>query len=417
MTKCRGLRASPSQDALYAVFDDELVRINRNGDRTTIGTLVSSTGLVDFAFGTRQLVVVDGANGYVHTLGSTATAQITAPGWRGAVRTGYVRGVFLFHDPNTGVFYWSPIEDATTPDALEFATASNSPDNIVAILDSYGEATLLGEVSGEVWAYTGGDPAFSRNDGASMAVGCLAPFTARDLGGAHYWLGRDRSGAVRVYRARGYIPDAISDDSLDAKLAAAVRAGVDLRDAVAFGQADGAHGFYWLNIPSFDTTWVYDTKEGWWHERSDFALGRHQRHRAKHHAFCFGRHIVGGDSGDLWELDPTANTNAGDPLVRDRISPHYALPTGKPIKFGPFELDCAVGQGKPDGSAAVISLRYSDDGGKTWSDWRNESLGAIGRYLTRPRWFGNGSSTDRVWHVRCADDVRLAILRALVQGR
>lgn len=415
--KCRGLKANPSQDALYAVFDSALVRIDRAGTRTQVGTLASSTGYVDFAFGSRQLVVVDGANGYVHAIGTTTTAQITATGWRGSVRVGYVKGVFLFHDPRTGVFYWSAIEDGDALDALDFATASNSPDDIVAILDSFGEARLLGEVSGEVWSYTGGDPAFERNDGANAAIGCLAAFTARELGGVPYWLGRDRSGAVRVYRSIGYVPEPVSNDALDAKLAIAVRAGAKMSQAVAFGQADGAHGFYWLNVPTFDTTWVFDTREGQWHERSDFALGSHTRHRAKHHAYCFGRHIVGGDSGNLWELDPDANTNAGDPLVRDRISPHYALPTGKPIKFGPFELDCQVGQGKPDGSAAVVSMRYSDDGGKTWSDWRNESLGAIGRHLQQVRWFGNGSSRDRVWQVRCVDDVQFAMTRALVQGR
>jgi len=96
--------------------------------------------------------------------------------------------------------------------------------------------------------------------------------------------------------------------------------------------------------------------------------------------------------------------------VHDRISPHYALPTGKPIKFGPFELDCNVGRG------GTIAMRYSDDGGKNWSDWRNESLGAVGRFLTRVRWFGNGSSTDRVWQVRSVN-TRAAITRALVQGK
>lgn len=416
--KCRGLRANPSQTSLYGVFDNALVRIDRNGARTTLGTLNSRIGFVDFAFGTRQLVIVDGANGYVLTLATGAFARITDPDWRGSVRVGYVKGQFLFHDPQTGVFYTSAIEDASNLDALDFATASASPDNIVAILDDHGEAALLGEVSSEVWGYTGAtDFPLERNDGANMTVGCLGAFTARVLGGSRYWLGRDPDGAVMVFRTVGYQPQPVSDDGLNAKLAARVRAGADMSKAIAFAQVEGKHGFYWLSVPGLDTTWVFDTKLGKWHERGEFVSGDHTPHRAKFHAFCFGRHLVAGDTtGDVWELNPDANTNAGDPLVRDRISPHYSLPTGELIKFGPFELDCALGQGLPDGTDAQVSMRYSDDGGKTWGPWSPESLGAIGKYRGRVRWFGNGAAEDRVWHVRCADNVRFAIVRATVQG-
>lgn len=408
---CRGIRANPSQNALYGVFDNLLVRIDHNGTRTALGLLNSSTGYVDFAFGTRQLVVVDGANGYVHTLANNAFARITSPAWRGSRRVGYVKGVFIFHDPGTGVPYWSAIEDGADLDILDFITASNSPDDVVAILDDHGEATFLGEVSTEVWSYTGGDPAFERNPGADTAVGCLGAFTARTLGNERFWLGRDPTGAVRVYAATGYVPVPVSDDALDAKLAAAIRGGADMSKAIAFGQAEGSHGFYWLNVPGFPTTWVYDTKERAWHERSEFRYGQHERHRAKFHAYCFGRHIVGGtDSDDLWELDRTAPDNAGDPLVHDRVSPHYSLPTGKPIKFGPFELDCKVGAG------GEVAMRYSDDGGKTWGPWRSESLGDLGKFQQRVRWFGNGASTDRVWQVRSTHH-EFTLVRALVQGR
>jgi len=416
--KCRGLRANPSQNALYGVFDGALNFIARDGVRTTLGALASSTGYVDFAFGTRQLVIVDGANGYVLDLATNVLTRITSPGWRGSNRAGYVKGSFLFADPQTGEFYISALEDAADLAALDFATASSSPDDIVAPVDDHGEAVLLGEVTNETWNYTGAaDFPLEHNDGADSDVGCLAAFTARSLNGSLYWLGRDANGAVRVYRRNGYQPVPVSNTALNQKLAEAIRAGADMSKTIAFAQAEGEHGFYWLNVPGFASTWVYDTKSAEWHERTDFELGAHVRHRAKFHAYCYGRHIVGGDSGDLWELDPTANTNAGDPLVRDRISPHYANPTGAPLVFGPFELDCKVGGGKPDGSEAFVSLRVSDDGGKTWSSWRNESLGGVAQWQTRQRWLGMGSSRDRVWHVRCVDDVSFAIVRAIVKGR
>jgi len=417
--KCRGLRANPSQNALYGVFDNLLVRVASSGVRTALGVLTSRNGYVDFAFGTLQLVIVDGPNGYVLDLATESFQRIVAVGWRGSNRLGYVKGSFLFADPQTGEFYISALEDAASLDPLDFATASSSPDDVVAPLDDHGEAVLLGEVTNETWNYTGAaDFPLEHNDGADMDIGCLAAFTAHSLNGSLYWLGRDKNGAVRVYRRNGYQPVPVSNTALNEKLAAAIRAGEDMSKAIAFAQMQGEHGFYWLNVPGLDSTWVYDTKASEWHERTDFVLGSHTRHRAKFHAYCYGRHIVGGETtGDLWELDINANTNAGDPLARDRISPHYADPTGAPTVFGPFELDCKVGSGKPDGSEAVVSLRFSDDGGKTWSAWRNESLGAVGRWQTRQRWLGMGSSRDRVWHVRCIDDAAFAIIRAMVRGR
>ena len=110
-----------------------------------------------------------------------------------------------------------------------------------------------------------------------------------------------------------------------------------------------------------------------------------------------------------------ANTNAGDVLVRDRVSPHFATPQLSRIGFGAFELDCTVGKGINGQAEARVLLRYSNDGGDSWSDWRTSTLGAIGERKARARFLRCGSARDRVWQVRCTDDVPFAIINAAIE--
>ena len=73
-----------------------------------------------------------------------------------------------------------------------------------------------------------------------------------------------------------------------------------------------------------------------------------------------------------------------------------------------------MGTTSGQGVDPLISLRYSDDGGKTWSDARTRELGALGEYDTRVRWDMCGSGRDRVWEVSVSDPVAVRIMDAFV---
>lgn len=413
----RGLLANPAGKVLYAVIGAKLYRVAKDGARTELGRLASRSGYVDMKIGVTQLVIVDGANGYVLNMRSDEFKRIRSPGWKGSRRVAYVDGYFCFADPNTGVFYISQIEDASNIDALDFATASSSPDSLVAVFDDHGELWLPGEKTFEVWSNTGGSVfPFSRNRGATMQTGLMGAFTLQGLDNSVFWLGSDDNGGGQVFRASGYSPQKISTEAVDQCLQRAIEGGADMSKAIAYAYQQAGHSFYVLNVPGLETTWAYDVATGDWHERAELVLGEYRPHRAKHHAYCFGRHIVGDDTGRLYVLDPEANTNAGDPLVRDRVSPHFATPALNPVAYSPFQLDCTVGK-SPPGTEATILMRTSDDGGESWNSWREESLGRLGQSKAEVIWSMNGSAVDRVWHVRVTDDVRFAIVGAKVSGR
>jgi hypothetical protein len=74
-------------------------------------------------------------------------------------------------------------------------------------------------------------------------------------------------------------------------------------------------------------------------------------------------------------------------------------------------LHGVVGQGlaSGQGSAPIVEMRWSDDQGRTFSDWRAAQLGPLGKYRTRPFWqrLGLLRAPGRLVQVRCSDPVNV----------
>lgn len=415
----RGLVSNDSQTLCFCVVGSSLQRVNSDGTRTTLGALRTRRGFVDMVIGVSQLVLVDGANGYVYDIGTGTFGRITSTGWRGSRRVGYVGGFFLFSDPDTGEWYISAIEDANSLNALDFATASSSPDNIMCAIGDHGSAWLMGEVTGEVWDLSGAaDFPFEKNLGATMMTGVMGAFTVRSLDNTLFWLGRDKSGDGMVWRAQGYTPQRVSNRGVEEAIQAAIRGGANMTQASAYGYQQDGLTFYVLHVPGCPTSWALDVASGEWHERAELVKGEFVPSRIRFHAKCFGQNLVAGvDDPRIFALDPSVFNNAGDVLVRDRVSPHYSMPGTRKIKYGPAVLECTVGEGLPDGAEPTVRMRTSDDGAKTWNSWRDGGLGAIGEALQQVTFIQNGAANDRVWNVRCTDDCEFSIFGFDVEGR
>jgi hypothetical protein len=94
-----------------------------------------------------------------------------------------------------------------------------------------------------------------------------------------------------------------------------------------------------------------------------------------------------------------------------------ALPPGannlKRSAHHSLQLDCEAG-GAVDVNPQV-ALRFSDDGGHTWSNSRSLSLGTAGEYGKRVIWRRLGMTTklrDRVYEISGTDAAKISILGA-----
>ncbi len=84
-------------------------------------------------------------------------------------------------------FYFSSPTDGTTWDAVDFASAVRSPDNIIAIRVFQSDIYLIGEKTVEIWRNDGTTP-FSSVSGGFIERGCSAPDSVVVTDDGLYWL-------------------------------------------------------------------------------------------------------------------------------------------------------------------------------------------------------------------------------------
>lgn len=367
---------------LYELFSD--------GTSTSLGTIGTSAGPVDFASNRVHLVVVDGSGMYCWSLAGGTVTYVTTAG----ARVAFINQYLLTTDPNTEQFKWSDVGDATTWDALSFASAEGAPDNLVGVLVDHLDVKLLGTTSVETWVNTGSSSVFERDGGRYVEHGCAAPFSAQKIANTFMWLGSDERGSLAVFMDAGGQPTRVSTRFVEQKLN-----GIDVSEARAYTYVQDGLPFYCLNVPGVDTTLVYEVGSKQWHERAELVDGDYTQHRAVCHSFAFNKHLVGSSSGKLYYFDNTKSNNAGDVLVRDRICPDRAMPSRQLIRYPFFALDCERGHG------GKVLLRYSNDGGRNYGSWLERSLGELGDFKPQVQFDRCGAARDRVWHVRVTDDV------------
>jgi hypothetical protein len=112
-------------------------------------------------------------------------------------------------------------------------------------------------------------------------------------------------------------------------------------------------------------------------------------------------------------------------IKRLRAAP-YINNEKKRIFFSEFELDMQVGDGNPSAVEPVtppvepvdpeILLRWSDDGGYSWSSYYPQSMGKSGAYLTRVIWRRLGNARQRVYEVSTAqNNTNLTLINAYLE--
>ena len=378
---------------------------------------VTGAGPVSIADNGTQLFIACNPDSYIYNQSTGVFGQITDPDFPGAVTVSYLDGYFVFNEPNSQKIWVTQLLDGTSIDPLDFASAEGSPDGVVAILTDHRELWVFGTDTIEVW-YNAGltDFPLVRIQGAFNELGCAAPYSVAKMDNQIYWLGQDARGQGMVYRAAGYIGQRISTHAIEWQM----QEYGNLSEATAYTYQQDGHSFYVLNFPSADTSWVFDVATGAWHERAALENGEYARHRADNMCNFEGNIVVGDyQNGNIYTFDLTVFADNDEP--QRWLRSWRALPTGqnnlKRTAQHSLQLDCETGVGlnSGQGSDPQVMLRWSDDGGHTWSNEHWKSMGAIGQYGKRTIWRRLGMTMkirDRVYEVSGTDPVRIYIMGA-----
>ena len=220
----------------FIVNGSAISELSSSYTTTSRGT-VSGSGWCDFAGNQTQIAVTDGV--YLYVMERSGSSFSAVSGYPGGDRIDVLNEYLIFIERGTGRFGWTNVGDAATIDALDFATAERSPDDLKAAIVTNGEVLLLGTDSGEIWHNVGGDEVFARNNSATIEAGTQSPYTVRRLDNSVFWVGSsEQFGQGLVYRLNGYTDVRISNRWIEQLLA-----GLDLSEAYAFTlQFGDTHG-------------------------------------------------------------------------------------------------------------------------------------------------------------------------------
>ena len=403
-------------DFMYAVCGNKLYKIDQAYAATELGTIAGS-GPVSMADNGTQLFVAANGPSYIYNATTNVFAPITDPDFTGAGTVTYLDGYFVFNEPDSQLIWVTELLDGTSVDPLDFASAEGDPDDVVGLIADHRELWVFGVNSVEVWYNAGAtDFPLQRIQGAFNEIGCAAANSIAKMDNGLFWLGRDARGQGMVYRANGYTGQRISTHAVEWQ----IQQYSDMSDAIGYTYQQDGHSFYVLVFPSADTTWVFDAATGAWHERAGWHNGAWTRHRGNCQVFFNGETILGDfENGKLYalRLDVYADDNKPQRWLRS----WRALPTGennlRRTTQHSLQLDCQTGVGLNlgQGSDPEVMLRWSDDGGHTWSFEHWRKMGKIGNFGFRTLWRRLGMTDklrDRVYEVSGTDPVKIAIMGA-----
>lgn len=389
---------------------------SNNPTSTLLGTVTYGSTPVSMASNGVVMMLVTGPAGYVLDLNANTITPISNPAFIGADTVTFIDGYFVFNKTGTGQFQITGLY-TTGIDALDFATAEGAPDLLLSLLADHRELWLFGETTTEVYFNSGNpDFPFERIQGAFIEQGCAAKFSPARADNCVYWLSADERGKGTVQRAQGYAPQRVSTHAVEYDIAQMSR----IDDAVAYTYQQEGHSWYVLNFPTGNRTWAYDATTDMWFKRAyrkplDGSLNRQRQWVQMQFA---GKTIVGDyETGDLYIMDLDTFVD-GDPtalIPRIRIGPH--IQNGlKEQFFASFQVDMQVGvglNGTGYGSDPEAWLRWSDDGGYSWSNQIPAKLGKIGQTGVRAKWRRLGRGRDRVYEVTITDPVRVVMVGAM----
>lgn len=336
--------------------------------------------------------------------------QITDPGFPTAPgRIAFIEGWLIVNQVGTRTFQ----TNGTTPYSMTwpgsfFALKDSSTDNLITLQENNRELWLIGERTSEVWYNAGGQNfAFQRIPAVGPQIGCSAMGSLTRMGPDLIWLASNEQGQNIVVKSNQYAWERLSTHAIEHAIASYPL----VSDAIGYAYEEEGHFFYMLTFPTADVTWVYDGKTKLWHQRLSYNPGTGQYHRHRSNCYCnFANLRLVGDytSGQIHQMSRQFYTDAGAPLRCQRRAPHVWKKADRRRLFHGWlqvEFTPGVGLQTGQGSTPEAMLRWSNDGGFTWSNEYWNSIGAAGQTKNRAIWRRLGRARDRIYELNFTDPV------------
>ena len=421
----RGLHTMSGENILIAVSGNKVYQVNRSMVATQIGTLTTSTGKVSISDNITNAdgliaYIVDGPNRYTWVVATNTftTLPSTDGPWQGANVVDVIDNYNIYNEPNSQNWACTDLASQYSTQAL-YGSSDGSSDLLVTLIADRRQVYLLGEVTTEVWTDVGNVIAgittfpFQRVPGTFSQNGIGARFSLARFADSFVCVCKDTRGDSTIEMMQGYAWVKISTHAVEQSLTNEITS-----DAFAYTYQIEGHEMYVCTFPSIGDglTWVYDGSTKSWHKWLywDSANAIYKRHRSNCGAYFNNMYIVGDyQNGKLYSIENAVYTDDGATIRRLRRAKHLTTDLQRQY-FEEFQIQFqpGVGLNVGQGQDPQAMLRWSNDGGSTFSNEHWVTIGKIGNYLNRAIWRRLGWSRDRIFEVVITDPIKAVIVSA-----
>lgn len=343
------------------------------------------------------------AGGVLYLYDGTEVSEVTVPDAQQCTDVAEINGYILVQVAGSGRRYFiRPGEVVIDP--LDYFTAESSPDPAVATVTTASDVWLFDSKSCEPWFPTGNsDAPFQRDASRIASRGATSRDCVMLFDNTVFFVGEDSDQGRIAYRLAS-VPQRISTTSIEEKFR------LSGADFTAIGFILDGHAFY---IVSCDQgSFGYDVSSNAWAQWASYGRDRFRAHVAVATA---GYPVVLGDDTDarLYNLDPTIGNDDGEPIQRVVGG---GMPTITRQTVDKLWLQCNTGYSSDPDYMPIINARFSRDGGFTWTDEKQASLGQTGQYNKRVIWnrCGQFVSPGVLFEIIDSDNVQTTLQYATV---
>lgn len=416
----RGMLYVPQTDKLYVVWQNAFSIITRSGTTLSLSTTLTTAGSGSVVFNVtmpRVKLIYDGTNVYFPADGhiiyydpATGTLkfldQTDAQAPTAATHIDTVDG-YLLGNGSGNSFYFSEAANFLGWSALDFASATGSPDFIKALHVFQREVYLFGTDTTEIWEDDGVSP-FIRTPGGLLETGISAPYSVvKNDSGVHFL-----SNKRRIVRFDGRNLSVISSP-FDKDIQAF--------DAVATATSDrvniGGREFLLFHFPEENTTLAWNVDQDHWAKwgKYDGGAGSYDRFNAQ----CFvdipdwNMRLMGSlTDAKLYTLDADVYDDDDSEIRSARVTGHINYGTTKTKRSNELRITARRGDTATSATTdAKLMLRWNDNN-RGWGNWHELSLGASGVRDIVLRLQRTGVFRTRQYELACTDSVPMVYLDA-----
>lgn len=410
--KTRGMYYMPSTGGFFCLQGTKLFLI-KSGFPELIATIDSTDGEAHFADNGTQLLLITRDNGYIiDTKNNWLLTDISdqLPPER-CDSCCFLDGYFIVNRRGTGQFFISNVYNGLVWDALNFATAEASPDNLVAVIANNGYLYLLGTYTTEIWVNSGGALfPFSRVQGAAITYGLVSVDSLAIMNTSLVGLVRDRYGMLAIGSiANGQFTELSTPD-----ISYIINGYYSTSSADAFVYALNGRYFYQITFNNL-SSWLYDFKSGAWSRIASWG----QDYSKYRYGLAFDNKFIVSSStnGQLAQLSADIYTEEGSQVVREVVFNHVFAPSQNFTLISRLRAWFETGQGLiasddpalPQGVNPTVMLQISRDSGHTWGAYRATEVGRRGEFNSRAEWRRLGQARNWTFKIRMTDPIRFCL--------